>query len=126
MFTNFLKPPKIFLLDATGAMISTFSLLIPYSFEEFFGMPTPVVRYFIFIAILCCIFSTTIYLLNVNKWKVYLKIITLINICYCIFTGYHLLDNLNTITVYGYIYFIVEIIIILTLANIEWRVSSKK
>ena len=124
MNTSLLKGQKIFLVDAIGAFISILSLLIPYSFEEFFGMPKSAVSVFIFIAFACSIYSTTVYLTKKENWKPYLTIIALCNISYCIFTAYHIFKNLNTITLYGHIYFVGEILIILTLAIVELRLSK--
>ena len=123
MNTSVLKGQKIFLVDAIGAMISVFSLLIPYSFEKLFGMPKSAVSIFISIAIVCSIYSTTIYLTKTKNWKLYLTIIALFNISYCIFTVYHIFKNFNTITLYGYLYFVAEILIILTLSIYELRLS---
>ncbi|MFN3299573.1 MAG: hypothetical protein ACK41Z_05200 [Sediminibacterium sp.] len=123
MNISILKGQKIFLVDAIGAIISVLSLLIPYAFEALFGMPRSTVRIFISIAIVCSIYSTTIYLTKIENWKPYLTIIALFNISYCIFTGYHIFKNLNTITLLGHLYFIAEILIILTLSIIELRLS---
>lgn len=123
MDTSVFKGRKIFLVDAIGAIVSVLSLLIPYSFEEVFGMPKSVITIFISIAIVYSIYSTTIYLTKTENWKPYLTIIALLNISYCIFTGYHIFKNLNKLTLYGHLYFIGEILIILTLAFFELRIS---
>lgn len=124
MNTSLLKGQKIFLVDAIGAFASILSLLIPYSFEEFFGMPKSTVTIFICIAVVCSIYSTTVYLTKKENWKPYLTIIALFNISYCIFTAYHVFKNLNTITLYGHLYFVGEILIILTLSVFELRLSK--
>ena len=80
MNISILKGQKIFLVDAIGAIISALSLLIPYSFEDFFGMPKSEVRIFIAIALLYSIYSTTIYLIKKENWKPFLTIIALLNI----------------------------------------------
>lgn len=124
MNISILKGQKIFLVDAIGAIISALSLLIPYSFEDFFGMPKSEVRIFIAIALLYSIYSTTIYLIKKENWKPFLTIIVLLNISYCILTVYQIFKNLNTITLYGHLYFVSEILIILTLSIFELRLSS--
>jgi hypothetical protein len=123
MNTSILKGQKIVLVDAIGAIVSVLSLLIPYSFEEFFGMPKGVVSIFISIAIVCTVYSTTIYLTKKENWKPYLTIIALVNISYCVFTVYQIFKNLNTITIYGHLYFFSEILIILTLSIFELQLS---
>lgn len=123
MKTSIIKGRKIFLVDAIGAIVSVLSLLIPYTFEEWFGMPKSAVRMFIFIAIICSIYSTTIFLAKVKNWKPNLTLIALFNMSYCMFTVYHVFKNMNTITALGLVYFIGEILIILTLSIIELRLS---
>jgi hypothetical protein len=125
MNTPFLNERKIFLIDAIGAFVSVISLLVPYLFEELFGMPKSTVSVFISIAIAYSIYSTTIYLINTVNWKFYLTIIALLNISYSIFTVYHIFKNLHSITLYGYLYFIAEILIILTLSIFELKLSRK-
>lgn len=116
---------KIFLLDAFGAFISILFLLVLYFFEEFFGMPTKVIVIFISFAILFFIYSTTIYFIKPADWKFYLKIIAILNYAYCLFTLYQILKNIDTITLYGYIYFVAEIIVIIALSTFETKKSRK-
>jgi hypothetical protein len=123
MNASILKGRKIFLIDAIGAFVSTTSLLVPYLFEELFGMPKSALSIFISIAIVFSIYSTTIYFTNPANWKFYLTIIALLNISYCIFTAYHIFKNLNVITLYGHLYFFAEILIILTLSIFELKLS---
>ncbi|MCC7466219.1 MAG: hypothetical protein IT261_08125 [Saprospiraceae bacterium] len=118
-----LNDRKIVLVDAIGAIVSAISLLIPYLFEEVFGMPKSTVTMFMAIAIAYSVYSSTVYFSNTEKWKFYLTIIALLNIGYCLFTGYHIFKNLNTITIFGHVYFSVEILIILTLSVFELRLS---
>jgi hypothetical protein len=125
MNISVLKGQKILLIDAAGATVSAISLLIPYSFEALFGMPQSVVRIFISIAIICAIYSATVYFTGIKNWRPYLTIIALINIGYCIFTAYHVVRNLDTITVYGHLYFAAEILIILALSFFELRAGRR-
>ncbi len=119
------KSKKILLVDAVGAVISALSLIIPYSFVDFFGMPQNAVSIFIYISIIYSIYSTTIYFAKIENWSPYLTIICLMNIGYCIFIGYNIFKNLNSITLYGYLYFVNEILIILTLAIVEFKISRR-
>jgi len=118
-----LNGQKLVLVDAIGAGVSVLSLLIPYTFEELFGMPKSVVRVFIGIAIFCAIYSTTVYLSNTANWRFYLSIVAIVNLAYCLFTVYHVLQHASALTLIGVLYFVTEVLIILTLAVIELRVS---
>ena len=103
---------KIFLLDAIGAFVSIVFLILVYSFNDFFGMPKSVTKTFICIATAFFIYSTTVFLIKPVKWQFYLKIIASLNICYCLFTIYHVIQNLDILTLYGLTYFIAEILVI--------------
>lgn len=120
-----LKRQKIFLIDAVGAVASILFLICLYSFEGFFGMPKSVLSIFIGIAILFSIYSTTIYIANPLNWKVYLTVIACLNISYCIFTVYHIYRNFDTLTSFGYTYFVAEILIVLTLSKYELKLTRK-
>jgi hypothetical protein len=86
-------------------------------------MPKSTVRIFIFIAIVCSLYSTVLHFTKIKNWKPYLTLIALINISYCLFTGYHIFKNVHALTVLGYSYFVAEIIIILTLSALELKLS---
>lgn len=123
MKLSHLNGPQLFLFDAVGAGISGLSLLIPYFFEEVFGMPKDTVISFILIAIVCVLYSTVIYLSKPLKWKSFLMVIALINLSYCLFTAYQLYNHAQTITLLGYAYFLIETGIIVTLSLFEIKVS---
>ena len=112
---------KIFLLDAVGAFVSIIFLSLLYSFDEFFGMPKSVIKIFLGIATAIFVYSITTYFIKPINWQFYLKIITALNICYCLFTIYHILQNLDTLTLHGHTYFIAEILVILILSTYELK-----
>lgn len=116
---------NIFLIDAVGATVSILCLYFLYSFEELFGMPQRVSSIFICIAIVLSIYSFTCYFINMRNWRLYLVIIAILNISYCLFTIFQIFQNSNSITLLGYIYFIVELLIILTLAIYELKLTRK-
>ncbi|ERM80237.1 hypothetical protein P872_14185 [Rhodonellum psychrophilum GCM71 = DSM 17998] len=116
---------KIFLLDAVGAFVSIIFLSFLYSFDDFFGMPKSVIKIFLGIATAFFVYSTTTYFIKPINWQYYLKIIATLNICYCLFTFYHLLQNLDTLTLYGHTYFIAEILVILILSTYELKNARK-
>lgn len=116
---------KIFLLDAVGAFVSIIFLSFLYSFDEFFGMPKSVIKIFLGIATAFFLYSTTTYLIKPINWRFYLRIIATLNISYCIVTFYHVLQNLDTLTLYGHTYFIVEILVIMILSTYELKNARK-
>jgi hypothetical protein len=124
MISSILSGRKLILVDAIGAMVSAILLLIPYSFEEVFGMPKGSVSIFISLAAVYCIYSTTVFFIASNNWKIYLLILASLNIGYCMFTMYCIFNYWASITVFGAIYFGVEVLIIMTLAFLELKLVT--
>ena len=120
-----MKRKEIFLIDALGAFLSALCLLTIYNFVELIGMPKQVLSKFISIAILLSFYSFTCYFLNSKKWKQYLFALVFLNIFYCLFTIYETSQNLQTITNLGYLYFGLEIFVILLLAFYELKLCRK-
>jgi hypothetical protein len=121
-----LKEKQLFLMDALGAVFSAFCLLILYSFEELFGVPKSVLRIFIAVALVFSAYSFTCYLANPKFWRLYLTIIALLNISYCFYTLYQLAQHVNTISLFGYLYFTAELIVVLILSFYELKLSRKR
>lgn len=119
------KRKSIFLIDALGATLSIFFLFFLYSNDAFVGMPQPVLRIFICIAIGFFTYSFTCYIAKPLNWRLYLSTIAILNISYCLFTIYHMILHSSRITLFGYIYFIAEIIVVLTLCFYELKLSRK-
>jgi hypothetical protein len=116
---------NFFALDAIGASMSAFYLFLIYTFNKYFGMPKEVVAIFLIIAVILCLYSTIMYLIKPEKWAFYLKLIAILNYSYCLYTLYHVIRNIENLTVFGSIYFILEIIVIIALATYELRESRK-
>lgn len=88
-------------------------------------MPAEVLRSFIYLAILFSIYSITCYLMHPKNWKRYLAIIAVANFAYSIYTVYQVIRYRDELTMLGYVYFIVEIIIILALSLYELKLATK-
>jgi len=121
-----LKEKQIFLMDALGAIFSVFCLLILYSFEELFGVPKSVLLNFIAIAVAFSAYSLMCFFVNPKSWRLYLTIIAILNISYCLFTMYQLAQHVNTITLFGYLYFSAELVVVLILSFYELKLSIKR
>jgi hypothetical protein len=114
---------KIFLLDASGAFVSIILLSVLYIFEEYFGMPQKILSIFIGIASVFCLYSVIIYLINPIRWRTYLKIIAILNICYCLLTIFHVFLYFENLTLYGNLYFVGEVLVIILLAIFELKMG---
>jgi hypothetical protein len=116
---------KIFLLDATGAFVSIILLSTLYIFEEYFGMPQKILSIFIGIASVFFFYSAIVYLVSPLKWRTYLTIIAILNICYCLLTIFHVFLYFENLTLYGQLYFVGEVLVIILLAIFELKIASK-
>lgn len=121
-----MKSKVIFLIDAIGAIVSILFLGLLYLFEAHFGMPKNILLYFIGIAFVLFLFSSIIYKTNPINWRFYLKSLSILNVSYCLFTIFHVFHHLSLLTIYGCIYFITEVLIIIALSTYEFIYSNFK
>jgi hypothetical protein len=119
-------PKKLFLVDSLGALLSALLLgLVLTRFEKTFGMPQNVLY---ILATLPCIFAIYSFLCFVSEtqnWRLFMKIIATANLLYCCLTAGLMIYFYEKLTVLGFIYFVLEIIIVISLAFIEWKTASK-
>lgn len=119
-----MEPKKLFLIDALGALVSAFMLgVVLVHFEAFFGVPT---RVLYFLAALPCGFA----LLDMLFYKASaamnrrgLIIIGVINIAYCILLLALAYTHIASITSWGWIYIVGEVLIVLLIAFYELKVA---
>lgn len=120
-------PRKVFLLDGFGAVLSAFSLgIILVQFESAFGMPKEKLYYLAAAAVLFAIYSFGCSFRLPNNWRPFLRFIAITNLIYCSITTFLVLRFYEELTVLGLIYFILEIIIILSLVRFELKFSLRK
>ena len=120
-------PKTIFLIDSIGALFSFLFLnqILP-SFNNELGieknnlilLSIPIPLYFIYSGI--CFFKAN------EKSALFLKVISIANLVYSIFTLSLVFLFLKGVKFFGFFYFISESIIILVLAYIEWKISYTK
>lgn len=119
-----LNPKKIFLIDASGALLSAFLLgVVLVSFEDFFGMPMQVLYYLAFIASLFAVYSFLCYVKVPENWPAYLRIIAILNLIYCFVTIGLVIHFYHQLTMFGVTYFISELLIVLSLIGLELKVT---
>ena len=121
------QPTQIFLIDGLGAIVSALLLfLILGNFEFFFGMRKSVIDKLAILPIAFSIYSLSCYFINAKNWRVLLKIIAVANILYCCLSFGLVINQYEHITIYGILYFLIEKMIVITLALIEWQLSNYK
>ncbi|RFS14361.1 hypothetical protein D0T08_21015 [Emticicia sp. C21] len=119
-------PRKIFLIDSLGGFLTAlvlFTIIAP--FEEYFGILINVVYFLGVFGCLYMLYSFTCYLLIKRNYKPYLKFIILVNLLYCYFTLCLFFYFYTSLTRLGITYFLLEIIVILSLIFIEYKIYQR-
>jgi len=120
-----LNPKKLFLIDGFGAILSAFLLgVVLVKFEEIFGIPTSVLYFLATIPIFFVIYDVFCYHKHL-KIGLLLKGIAVLNILYCCISIGLISYHFSSITILGWTYIIVEIILVSFLAMIEFRVGKR-
>ena len=120
-----LNPKKLFLIDGFGAILSAFLLgVVLVKFEEIFGIPTSVLYFLATIPIFFVIYDVFCYQKHL-KIGLLLKGIAVLNILYCCISIGLISYHFSSITILGWTYVIVEIILVSFLAMIEFRVGKR-
>jgi hypothetical protein len=117
---------KLFLIDSLGAFFSAIMLgLVLTRLETFFGVPADVLR---ILAIIPCVFffySFLFHLIKTKNERFYLTIIAVANLLYCCLTTFYVFQRYQKLTVWGLIYFVAEIIVVVILALYELKIAKK-
>ncbi len=121
-----IPPRRLFLIDALGALLSTIMLgAVLTTFEDTFGMPVNHLLWLAGIAAGFALYSFSCFFLLPKKWPVFLRIIAGLNLSYSAFTGILLILLAEQVTLWGFVYFIGEIILVLSLAFWELRRAAE-
>lgn len=122
-----LKPKNIFLVDSFGALLTSISLyFILRNFNAFFGLSKEIFEFLSIIAFAYFVYSISCYFLVKQNWKSFLKVICTANILYCALTFGILVYNYESVSIFGIIYFLVEITIIIGLVSLETKLIKSK
>lgn len=115
-------PKKVFLLDAMGALL-TVSLLfsILAQFPQYFGMPIPTLYFLSGVAFFFFVYSISCHFFISNNWRPFLILIICFNFIYSITSFTLVLYYSESLTLLGWGYFIVEIIIICMVVLLEYN-----
>ena len=116
----------LFLIDGLGALLSAFFLgVVLVRFEEWFGMPAKVLYVLAGLALVYAAYSLACHFLLSAGWSPYLKIIAAANVFHCVLTGGLLIVHRAGLTGLDWAYFGLEMVIVLGLAGVEWRVANR-
>lgn len=115
---------KVFFLDGVGALLSAFLLgCVLVEFEPYFGIPVPTLY---FLALLPCLFAVYDVYCYFSKYcsdSVLLKGIAFMNSFYCFLSLALLVYHFNEVKFLGWGYILLEIIVVLSIATIEYKVA---
>ncbi|MCI4670620.1 MAG: hypothetical protein MRZ79_20970 [Bacteroidia bacterium] len=122
------KPKTLFLIDALGALLSAVLLgVVLVEFQSYIGMPKEILYRLAFLAGIFAAYSFFCYARIKARWPIFLRIIAITNILYSILTMGLVFYLHNDMTLLGYLYFILEVIIVVTLALAElYKANSKQ
>ena len=120
------NPKKIFLMDALGAAVSAILLgVVLVKLERVFGIPESTLYFLAAFPILFILYDLFCLTKNKNDLGPFLKLIAVVNITYCCLSIGMTIYHLNTITIFGYLYILIEVIITFTLAIFEYKIANK-
>ncbi|MCW7492616.1 hypothetical protein ND861_09220 [Leptospira sp. 2 VSF19] len=116
----------IFLIDGLGAIFSEvlLSLVLPL-FVELLGMPIRTLYILALVPLVFAVYSLLCYFLNPSQWKLFLRVIAVANFLYCVLTMVYLVINLEQTTFICEVYFVLEMIVVVSLASWEWKLTKK-
>lgn len=116
-------PRRLFFVDAVGAFLTAFFLFaILRPFHEHIGMPPMVLAWLAAIALGFFIYSSTCCLLCNRRFRLFIRIIAIANLLYCAATFGLVLFYFPQMTVLGIGYFLIEIVLVLMLVYMEFKV----
>lgn len=119
------NPKRIFLYDAFGALLTAFSLVaILAQLEQYFGMPQETLFLLAGIAIGLFIYSLSCHRFIKSKWKPFLRILIICNAAYLLISLGMVIKHSETLTALGWLYFILEFIVIGVIIRIEYHTFS--
>jgi len=121
------SPINLFLLDGVGALLSASMLVFSLVFfQDLIGMPKRILFLLSFLAICFAIYSLACFFVKVNKWRIYLAIIAVVNLLYCFLTSFFVISYWSNMKPLGFLYFFLEIIVIIIIVIIELRTVFEK
>ncbi len=117
-------PKKLFLIDGLGAILSAFLLgVVLVEFERFFGIPRLTLYFLALLPVLFALYDFYCYLSKIKRIAAFLRGIALMNTAYSILSITLAIYHFQKITYLGWSYILLEILIVITLATIEWKVA---
>ncbi|MFK7933186.1 MAG: hypothetical protein AB8G22_06725 [Saprospiraceae bacterium] len=118
------NPRQLFFWDGIGALASAtlLGLVLP-RFTDFFGMPAAALYILAIIPVFFMAYDALCYWFAAENWRPWLRGIAVMNLLYCVLSIYYLTQHWEALTIWGWIYFVGELVIIVLLVWVEWRTA---
>jgi len=121
------KPSQMFLIDSLGAVLSAFLLgFVLVQLEYLIGMPKKELYFLALIACGFAVYSFLCYWRTPRNWRLFLKIIASSNLIYCFISIGLVVYHYEKLSDLGLLYFIIEFMILIIIATVEFKVATKK
>lgn len=119
-------PKKLFLIDGLGAILSAFLLgFVLVKLESVFGIPSTTLYFLAAIPVFFACYDLYCSRKNNDNLGQLLIGIAIMNLTYCCISIGFAFYHFGTITVFGWSYITMEILIIVTLAIVELKVAKR-
>ena len=120
------NPKKLLLIDGCGAIISALLLgVVLVRFEKYVGIPPATLYLLAVFPIMFAIYDLFSYLQSHNKQPLRLKGIAFLNYIYCCLSIGVAFYHYETLTILGWIYILIETLIIMILATWELNIATR-
>jgi len=125
-FINSTSSRKFLLYDGCGALVTFFLLrFVLVWFQDYIGMPKEVLYALSVAPLIFAIYSFSAHFFAKKNWSFYLRGIAFANLIYSLASISLVIANFSVLTKLGVLHFSVELIIILLLVMIEFRISKR-
>jgi len=119
------KPRNLFLIDGVGAILSAFLLgVVLVYFKSYFGIPVNTLYVLAIIPCFFALYDLLCYFLLKKNHKPFIKLTAWLNIAYCGLSLRMAYEHIGQIEILGFIYIIIEVILVLAIAKIELDVAK--
>ncbi len=119
-------PKKLILIDGLGALLSAFLLgYVMVKLESIFGIPSKTLYFLATMTVIFAIYDFYCSRKTNDDLGQFMMGIAIINLIYCCISVVFAFYHFGTITIFGWSYLLFEILIIVTLARIEFKVAKR-
>lgn len=122
-----LNTKTLFVIDGLGALLSAFLLgVVLVRFENLFGMPKETLYFLAFLPCLFALYDLVCYLKVKENELFFLKGIAIANLLYCCLSIIFVIQHHALLTSLGFVYFILELMVVFALVCIQLKTAFKK